>query len=105
MIYIAAFTEKGTALGKTLAKGLEDTFVFAPERFAGEGVAAFGGPIQQWTEQAFQQVKGLIFRGLRHCCTCHSPFPAGKRTGSRHSCSRPERKVCNSSFIGPSGRG
>ena len=79
MIYIAVFTEKGLALGKTLAKGLGDTFVFAPERFAGEGVAAFGGPIQQWTGNAFQQVKGLIFIGACGIAVrAIAPFLRGK---------------------------
>ena len=104
MIYIAVFTEKGLALGKTLAKGLGDTFVFAPERFAGEGVAAFGGPIQQWTGNAFQQVKGLIFIGACGIAVrAIAPFLRGK--GPCRNCSRPERKICNSSFVGPSGRG
>lgn len=79
MIYLAAFTEKGIALAKTLARGLKNASVFVPERFAGEGVTAFGHPLRQWTGQAFQQANGLVFIGACGIAVrAIAPFLRGK---------------------------
>lgn len=62
-VYIAAFTAEGTRLAMTLARGLgERCAVFAPARFAGEGVAPMGN-LAHWTERAFAEAEGLVFVG------------------------------------------
>lgn len=79
MIYLAAFTDKGIALAKALAKDLENASVFVPEGFAGEGTISFGCPLRQWTGQVFPQVKGLVFIGACGIAVrAIAPFLRGK---------------------------
>ena len=60
---IAAFTKKGIALARRIADFLGDSSVFAPERFAAEGVCVISPSLSDWAGRVFNEVRALIFVG------------------------------------------
>lgn len=59
---IAAFTARGMALARTIAKAV-DADVFAPERYAIAPARPMAGGLRAWMDSAFDQYEAFIFVG------------------------------------------